>query len=424
MTPLSTPDPSNAETLPTPEEPGLWQNVQFRIYLGTTALAGNAASIQQLLLSWLMVGILLLPADQVGIIQALIGIPGILLMLWGGASADKTDSRSLLIWVYATSWLFPMALFFADRIDLLNIWTVALFGVAMGTALFFSNPAQQAILNRIAGSHVQRGVTAATAMQFLVQILGLIIAGQMETIGVGFVLIVQSISLVLGAIAVTWIKPLPVNPKPERRSTMAVMLEGFKAAYENKTIFHTLIVTFTSGIFNAGAFMTALPFIVKRAYDGDALGLATIMIVFYLGATISNVIQFWIMPLARPGFWFLAMQFTRIIILFFVWIQPGWFALMAVLFAWGLNMGVTTNLSRALVQESAEQAYLARVLSVYNLGMLGSMPIGALIIGFIIEAFGTMNAMVPAMIVSAALCVYGFLFTGLATYRSPGFERA
>ena len=205
---------------------------------------------------------------------------------------------------------------------------------------------------------------------------------------------------------------------------MTIMLEGFRAAYENKTVFHTLIVTFTSGIFNAGAFMTALPFIVKRAYDGDALGLATIMIVFYMGATISNVIQFWIMPLARPGFWFLAMQFTRIIILFFVWIQPGWFVLMAVLFAWGLNMGVTTNLSRALVQESAEQAYLARVLSVYNLGMMGSMPIGALIIGFIIEAFGTMNAMVPAMIVSAVLCVYGFLFTGLAKYRSPGFEKA
>ncbi len=419
MSPSDTPDkvsPPEGQ-----EEPSLWQNAQFRVYLGTTALAGNATSIQQLLLSWLLVGILLLPADQVGIIQAFIGLPGIFLMLWGGASADKRDPRSLLIRVYAISWLFPLLLFIADKIDLLNIWTVAMFGVAMSTALFFSNPAQQAILNRVAGSQVQRGVTAATAMQFLVQMVGLVIAGQMETVGVGFVLLVQSTSLVLGAIAVTRIKPLPINPNPERRSTMTVMLEGFRAAYNNKTVFHTLIITFTSGVFNAGAFMTALPFIVKRAYDGDAFGLATIMIVFYMGATISNVIQFWVMPLARPGFWFLVMQFSRIIILFFVWIQPSWFVLMAVLFAWGLNMGVTTNLSRALVQESAEQAYLARVLSVYNLGMMGSMPVGALIIGFIIEAFGTMNAMVPAMFVSAILCAYGFLFTGLGKYRSPGF---
>ena len=47
--------------------------------------------------------------------------------------------------------------------------------------------------------------------------------------------------------------------------------------------------------------MTALPFIVKRVYDGDALGLATIMIVFYAGATISNIIQFRVMPLEKPG---------------------------------------------------------------------------------------------------------------------------
>ena len=422
--PLSAPENSPEQgDINSPEpEPGLWQNTQFRVYMGATALAGNATSIQQLLLSWLLVGILLLPADQVGIIQALIGLPGILLMLWGGASADKQDSRTLLIRVYATSWLFPLALFFANRIDLLNIWTVALFGLAMSTALYFSSPAQQAILNRVAGSQVQRGVTVATAMQFLVQMVGLVIAGQMETIGVGFVLLVQSASLILGALAVMRIEPLPLNPDPERRSTMTVMLEGFRAAYDNKTIFHTLIITFTSGVFNAGAFVTALPFIVKRAYDGDALGLATIMIVFFMGATISNVIQFWIMPLARPGLWFLIMQFTRIIILFFVWIQPDWWILMVVLFAWGLNMGVTTNLSRALVQESADRAYLGRVLSVYNLGMMGSMPVGAMIIGFIIEAFGTMNAIIPAMIISAVLCAYGFTLTNLGRYKSPGFD--
>ena len=402
--------------------PGLWRNAQFRVYMGATALAGNAGAIQQLLLSWLLVGILLRPADEVGIIQALIGLPGILLMLWGGASADKQDSRTLLIRVYATSWLFPLALFFANRIDLLNIWTVTLFGIAMSTALAFSNPAQQAILNRVAGGQVQRGVTAATAVQFLVQIAGLIIAGQMERVGVGFVLLIQSASLILGALTIMRIKPLPPNPDPERRSTMTVMLEGFRAAYNNKTIFHTLIITFTSGVFNAGAFMTALPFIVKRAYDGDALGLATILIVFYLGATISNVIQFWIMPLARPGLWFLIMQFTRIIILFFIWIQPDWWVLMVAMFVWGLNMGVTTNLSRALVQESADRAYLARVLSVYNLGMMGSMPVGALILGFIIEAFGTLNSLIPAMVVSALLCAYGFMFTRLGRYKSPGFD--
>jgi MFS family permease len=95
---------------------------------------------------------------------------------------------------------------------------------------------------------------------------------------------------------------------------------------------------------------------------------------------------------------------------------------MAVLFVWGLNMGVTTNLSRAIMQEASEPEYLARVLSVYTLGMMGSMPVGALVIGFIIEGFGTMNAMLPAMFISALVCIYGFAFTDLSKYTSPSFK--
>jgi hypothetical protein len=57
------------------QPPSLWQNSQFKIYLGSTAFTGNATAMQQLLLSWLLVGILLLPADQVGMIQAVIGLP-------------------------------------------------------------------------------------------------------------------------------------------------------------------------------------------------------------------------------------------------------------------------------------------------------------------------------------------------------------
>ena len=66
---------------------------EFKSYLGTTGFSGMALAMQQLLVSWILIGILLLPADQVGFIQALIGVPGILVMLIGGASADRVDAR-------------------------------------------------------------------------------------------------------------------------------------------------------------------------------------------------------------------------------------------------------------------------------------------------------------------------------------------
>ncbi len=88
----------------------IWRNPGFRIYLGSTAFSGVAFAMQQLLLSWILIGILELPATQVGMIQALAGIPGIFLMLLGGASADGRDPRALLIQVYSIAPIMPLLL--------------------------------------------------------------------------------------------------------------------------------------------------------------------------------------------------------------------------------------------------------------------------------------------------------------------------
>ena len=81
-------------------------------------------------------------------------------------------------------------------------------------------------------------------------------------------------------------------------------------------------------------------------------------------------------------------------------------------------MGVTTNLARGIVQESAESAFTGRVMAVFSIGMVGSAPIGAILLGWVIERFGTLNALVPAMLVSVALFIYGVYFTKVWTYRS------
>jgi hypothetical protein len=56
---------------------------------------------------------------------------------------------------------------------------------------------------------------------------------------------------------------------------------------------------------------------------------------------------------------------------------------------------------------------------VFSLGLLGSAPIGALVLGWIIEAFGTLNALIPAMAISVGLFLYGILATSVYRYKSP-----
>ena len=79
---------------------------------------------------------------------------------------------------------------------------------------------------------------------------------------------------------------------------------------------------------------------------------------------------------------------------------------------------VATNLARAIVQESAPNEYLGRIMSVFSVGMVGSAPIGAIILGWMIERFGTLNALMPAMALSLILFLYGAFMSPVWGYRS------
>ena len=87
-------------------------------------------------------------------------------------------------------------------------------------------------------------------------------------------------------------------------------------------------------------------------------------------------------------------------------------------------MGVTLTLARTIVQESAAEEFRGRIMSVFTLGLLGSAPIGAIVLGNMIEAFGTLNALLPAMLLSLGLFLYGVFASRIYHYRSPRAEHS
>ena len=408
-------------------KPSIWRDAAFRAYLGSSGFSGMALAMQQLLLSWILIGILGLPADQVGLIQAVIGLPGVLLMLAGGASADRNDARQMLIRIYLVAPIFPLFLVLMEQWQLLGVASVITWRLGMTVVQSYSMPGQQALLNRIAGQNIQQGVTAATAIGFVVQVVGLVLAGQIDNVGVTPVLFSQAISLCLAGLMMTRLPTVQSEPATEAgqagsAGALAGTGQGLQATKDHPVIFNVLLITFASSIFNAGAFITVFPFIVARVYDGTAWLLALLMAVFFAGATLSNILLLRYQPLLRPGRLFLIMQLSRILVIFLMWIEPPFWLLVVATIGWGLNMGITTNLARSIVQESAPKPYLGRILSVFSIGMVGSAPLGAILLGWLIEATGTLNALIPAMLLSALLFLYGALFSPVWAYRSPEAE--
>ena len=373
--------------------------------------------MQNMLVSWMLVGMLVLPADQAGLIQGAVAVPAIVALLWGGAIADRIDQRSLLIRIFGLAWLVPIAMAVCVFFEVFHILTVVLFGLGMAVTNALSTPALQSILNRISEGRLQRTVSAATLIGFIVQLAAMTLASFMELIGLTTVLITQGFCLVVAVLTITWVPKTTLEPKLAT-SALTNIREGLKAARQSPVVLSVLTINFVALIFNAGAFNIVVPYMVKRIYDGSAADLGILMIVFYTGASLSNVIML-IAPQRFPGRLYVICQLTRAFVVALVWFAPGQTLLTALLFLWGLNMGMTSNLARTLIQEASPSQFLGRILSLFNLGMLVAIPIGVMTLGQIIEAFDTVTALIPAMVVSIGLFLAGLSVTQLWHYRSP-----
>jgi sugar phosphate permease len=274
------------------------------------------------------------------------------------------------------------------------------------------------VLNRVSGSRVQEGVTATTALGFLVQLLGLGLAGQLDRIGIETVLFAQCIALLFGCLMIRRLRRFAPRPS-HHESVMSSLLEGFQVVRSDRLLVSLMSLNITSMLFNFGTFSIVFPFIMTQTYGGDAAFLGWMLVLFFFGGAVSNFIMLPFMPLAQPGRLFLGMQLTRALIFVLFWIQPPLWALVLATFLWGLNMGVTTTTSRAIVQESSQAAFRARTLAVFNACSFGVQPFGALLLGWVISAVGPLDAMLPGMLISAGICVVGIAATPVWGYRSP-----
>ena len=395
-------------------------NYQLSWYNTGNALWMGSFSIQQLLVIWILVGILHETPERVGFAQMLIAIPGLIFMLWGGVIGDRQDGRQLLIQVHYLSAIPPLVLAIASIYGLIGFWLLIAAALVANLLNSASNPARNTILNRVAGNKLQFAISLSTGIGSIASIAGTKIAGELDTLGLENVLYLQAAMFVLGAFFVARLTPAPPQAQIARESTLHTIRDGLAHVWRFKLARDLIGLNSLSGFFNAGAWLVAVPFIITRVYSGDAVLLANMTAVFYFGSLVATFGLLRFMPLARPGRLYLIMQCSRIPVLVILWLEPDLWLVWAAIAYWGFNMGVTTTMSRLMVQEFASAEYRARIMSIFILGMMAAVPVGSLVLGFIIGVWGPLDALVPGMMASTLIFLLGYRRTDIWKYQSPG----
>lgn len=370
-------------------------------------------SLYGFLFTWILVGILDRPASEAGMARFIAEMPPLALLLLGGVLGDRMNGRTYLIIMNLAMAIPPLVIAGIYSIDLLNYWWVVAFGVTTASIQALSDPSRQAILSRVTPLDIQRSVTVMTVVTTGVGMLGFYLGGKLEVLGLSQVLLMQGSFFLLGAIAVSALPDMPVVQT--RRPSL---MEGLRATWESTLARNMIGLNFLSSLFNAGAYIIAIPYIAKEVYGGDAAFLATVMIVFTLGSVGSNVILFFFMPLLRPGRLFLHMQISRMVILGCLVLTPPLWLFYVLLFFWGVNMGITTTMVRTTVQELAPVTYRAQILAVLLLSFMVSSPLSSYLLGHVIEAYKPLAALVPGIGVSLLIFFIGLWKSGLWDYQS------
>jgi hypothetical protein len=269
-------------------------NRRYGWYLATSATWFGGLGLQQVMLPWLVAGELEASAEWIGLVQTANMLPGLVLLIVGGAVADRRDPRSMLTLLHVLATLPPLALATAIGQDSLSISVVVLCALAMGSLNAFSNPARDSLLSEVAGSDVARAVTGLTIAQFGSQGVGMLVAGAARWAGLVPVLILQASAVLVGALLSRGI-PRRRAPPPTHGPSLGEFLVGLRIVLRSP-LRAVLALTCGIGLLFSASYNVVLPVLVRDVYGGDVRDVSVLMMTFPVGTILGSFVL-----LARGG---------------------------------------------------------------------------------------------------------------------------
>jgi MFS family permease len=361
----------------------------FRWFAGGVGSWFAGWGMNAALFAWLVAGELRASDAWVGIAQSATLWPSLLFLLLGGAVADRVDPRRLLIVLHAVVALPVLLLAAGVAAGWLSLPAVLAYGLCLGTVSAFVMPARDALLSRVAGPDLMHAVTTMTAVQFGAQALGTAAAAAARWLGTVPMLGVLAAVLLAGSFAVRGVPAVaPAVPSEPRPTAWREVLDGLALVARSPQLRAPVLLVAAVGLFFIGPFLAVFPVMIVQHYDGGVDRLSLVSMLFPLGTIFGSLAMRARGGFRRKGRAALVALMAGAVALGAIGLQFSFPGLVVLTFAWGVAGAVFINCSRTLFQQAAPPAWRGRLLAVFQLGFLGTAPLGSLAAGFLSAAIG------------------------------------
>ncbi|MFA0810631.1 MFS transporter [Microbulbifer epialgicus] len=372
-------------------------------YSGTSLATG----LQVILLPWIALTVVDLPALQLGWVQASVLLPNLVFLLFGGALADRRDPALVSTLACIGLALCHTALLLYYALHMISLPVLIAYGVCLGVCSAFLQPSRDNLVQRSAHiepgraseSRVQKAVTWMMLAQYGGQAVGMLLASRFDQWGLQTLLGVQVGVLLLAAAALFTLREGAGTVREVERRPHTLILDGLTQVWRHPVLRELTALMAFNGFVHIGVFLVVLP-LLAEGYGRDAGYYATLQLAFVAGTVIATVTMLRRGQGPEPGRGVLMCLLYSAALLIAISLGPTQLGLILLCLCWGAVAAASAGLGRGIVQLLAPANYRSRIISIYQFALFGSAALGALAAGILSEYAAPLTTLLWAGILS------------------------
>lgn len=360
----------------------------YRLWAIGALVSNIGAWMQRTAQDWLVLTELTdFDAIALGWMSALQFGPQLLLLPITGLVADRFDKRTVLIVTQVTQGLLALGLGLMTLLGHVELWHVFVFAGLLGCTTAFDSPARQTFVgNLVPGDTLANAVALNSASFQTARLIGPAAAGfTTAALGAGWAFMLNAASFAAVVIALSMIRKSELRQMTRATAKPFDFVAGFVYIAKDRTLLVVFAMIFIYGTFglNFSVFastMTAVEFGLGATEYGFT---STVMAIGALVGSLLAARREW--PSRRviligSGLFGISWAFAAV--------MPTYLLFLVVLPFVGLASQTFMTTANAWVQLSTSQEMRGRVMAVYMAVMMGTTPLGAPIVGWVVDEFG------------------------------------
>ena len=351
-----------------------------------------------------------------GLVGLARAIPGLALGLFGGAVADRTDRRRLLLVTQSAAAVTASILATLAITDKINIVEILLLGALNSTIFAFDAPTRQSMVPRLVP---ERDLMSAIGLNSAAfngpQIIGPVIGGLIfapfagtPTFGAGLLFYINAVSYLAVVVALLKMRPVPIIGTSGDVTMLESIREGLAYIRQDVVVKWIVILAAATALF-ARPYIQLLPAVAHDLLNVGPVELSWMLAASGLGALLGSLATATLGGLRRRGAVLLASAVGFGVFLVLFTMQRSLVPSLPLLVLLGFTTMVFLGMANGLLQTRSPDHLRGRVMSVYTMVFMGLMPLGSMVMGSIGSVAGTDRG----LLVGGVACTVVALYAGL-----------